>query len=283
MAVYGAVGDVAHNGWPSSSFAIDGTVYETYDFSSAAGYSDASQDRYQVPYFTVQGLSLDEHTLVITNLNGTAPNTLWLDYIRFFPFVSSFPASMLPSIHTDLEEYPISLTSHGQQSPSTSSSTETIQVQSSPSMSKPTAVSTSLSSATTAYVGSRTGQSQGAIIGGAAGGSAILIALLSALAIYLYFRRVLRARTDSGDGETGHSSTYSPIAASTNVINSCIRLSLWLVIGLDKPSNTDLVIHCNTLSKTSSDGSVIGISAPNGSYIRAALLGTLGCTTRKWH
>ncbi|KAI0328197.1 NAD(P)-binding protein [Cubamyces sp. BRFM 1775] len=103
VAVYGAVGGVAQNGWPSSSYAVDGSVYETYNFVSASGYSNASELRYQVPYFTVQGLSMDEHTLVITNLNGTAPNKYWLDYICFYPFVNAGSTSPAPSTQISLQ------------------------------------------------------------------------------------------------------------------------------------------------------------------------------------
>ena len=161
VAVYGAVGDVAHNGWPSTSYAVDGVVYETYDFVTASGYSDATQLRYQVPYFTLQDLPAVDHILVITNLNGTAPNTYWLDYIRFLPFGSGSSASANPGLTSS----PI-LTS-------TPSSTPIVTVPAS----------------TMGDDSAGDSRREGAVVGGAVGGGIILVVFLAISATYLYMRQ----------------------------------------------------------------------------------------------
>ncbi|KAI0328195.1 hypothetical protein GY45DRAFT_1436334 [Cubamyces sp. BRFM 1775] len=162
IAVYGAVGDVTDYGWPSSSYAIDGKVYETYNFVTAAGYSDVSQFRYQVPFFTVQDLPAGNHTLVITVLNGTSPNTYWLDYIRFFPFgnlTSSDPRSTTSA-----------------QGASINTST-------------PTAPTTTTAASVDNESSGSGSRSEGAVIGGAIGGGAILAIFLAAFATCFYMRR----------------------------------------------------------------------------------------------
>ncbi|KAJ8474385.1 hypothetical protein ONZ51_g7259 [Trametes cubensis] len=169
VAVYGAVGDVAHNGWPSTSYAVDGVVYETYDFVTASGYSDATQLRYQVPYFTLQDLPAVDHILVITNLNGTAPNTYWLDYIRFLPFGSGSSASANPGLTSS----PI-LTS-------TPSSTPIVTVPAS----------------TMGDDSAGDSRREGAVVGGAVGGGIILVVFL---AISATFTKVMRSGRE-GDGE----------------------------------------------------------------------------------
>ncbi|KAI0658712.1 hypothetical protein C8Q70DRAFT_993925 [Cubamyces menziesii] len=160
VAVYGAVGDVAHNGWPSTSYAVDGVVYETYDFVTASGYSDATQFRYQVPYFTLQDLPAVDHILVITNLNGTAPNTYWLDYIRFLPFSGS-SASANPG--------------------STSSPILTSTPSSTPVVTAP-AITLGDDSAGDS-------RREGAVVGGTIGGGIILVVFLAISATYLYMRQ----------------------------------------------------------------------------------------------
>ncbi|KAI0328213.1 hypothetical protein GY45DRAFT_1255528, partial [Cubamyces sp. BRFM 1775] len=88
VSVTGGEGDVQQYGWPSSSYTIDGKLYETYNVVDAH-LSDPTAFSYQTTYFTTQGLSAGQHTLVITNLNGTTPNTYWIDYIAFLPPGSS--------------------------------------------------------------------------------------------------------------------------------------------------------------------------------------------------
>ncbi|KAL7282794.1 hypothetical protein ACG7TL_004271 [Trametes sanguinea] len=77
ISVVGGGGDTNQFGYPSTSYVIDGKNYKTLQTSA-----DASHDTYfdNVTMFTSPTLDAGEHTLVITNLNGTKPNTFWLDY-----------------------------------------------------------------------------------------------------------------------------------------------------------------------------------------------------------
>ncbi|KAH9884974.1 hypothetical protein C8Q73DRAFT_348199 [Cubamyces lactineus] len=193
VSVYGAVGDVADYGWPSSSYAIDGQVYETYNFVTAAGLSDVTQVRYQVPYFTVQDLPAGEHTLVITNTNGTSPNTYWLDYIRFYPFDNS-TASVPTSSGTGVSS---SQTSASVTDAQNTSSTPT------PTSQNPTSGADSTSSGS---------QSNGAVIGGAIGG-VVAVAIAAIIAMFLYLRYRLRAHALSeGSRSVGSGSSRNALS-----------------------------------------------------------------------
>ncbi|KAI0328196.1 hypothetical protein GY45DRAFT_1282164 [Cubamyces sp. BRFM 1775] len=186
VSVYGAVGDVADYGWPSSSYAIDGKVYETYNFVTAAGFSNVTQLRYQVPYFTVQDLPAGDHTLVITNLNGTSPNTYWLDYIRFLPFDNS--TSITPT------STPSGTGGSTSQSPQASTS-----ITNSPSIPTSPGTSTSQNPDVGAPDSSSGSQSNGAVIGGAIGG-VVVVAVAAIVAMFLYLRYRLRAQARSEGG-----------------------------------------------------------------------------------
>ncbi|KAH9884959.1 hypothetical protein C8Q73DRAFT_796073 [Cubamyces lactineus] len=82
ISVVGSGGDTNAYGWPSTSYVIDGTNYETLVTGS-----DASPDTQfvNVTMFTSPALPAGKHTLIITNLNGTKPNTFWLDYFWYVP------------------------------------------------------------------------------------------------------------------------------------------------------------------------------------------------------
>ncbi|KAI9059990.1 hypothetical protein FKP32DRAFT_1679281 [Trametes sanguinea] len=80
ISVVGGGGDTNQFGYPSTSYVIDGKNYKTLQTGA-----DASHDTYfdNVTMFTSPTLDAGEHTLVITNLNGTKPNTFWLDYFWY--------------------------------------------------------------------------------------------------------------------------------------------------------------------------------------------------------
>ncbi|KAI0328212.1 hypothetical protein GY45DRAFT_1326624 [Cubamyces sp. BRFM 1775] len=82
ISVVGGGGDTNTFGWPSTSYVIDGKNYGILNTGS-----DASPDTYfdNVTMFTSPTLPAGKHTLVITNLNGTKPNTFWLDYFWYLP------------------------------------------------------------------------------------------------------------------------------------------------------------------------------------------------------
>ncbi|KAJ8483001.1 hypothetical protein ONZ51_g4998 [Trametes cubensis] len=191
VSVYGAVGDVADYGWPSSSYAIDGQVYEMYDFVTAAGFSNVTQLRYQVPYFTVQDLPASEHTLVITNTNGTSPNTYWLDYIRFYPSINS--TSGVP-------------TSSGTGALSSQTSASVTNAQNTSS----TSTSTSQNPDPGVNGRSSGSQSNGAVIGGAIGG-VVAVSIVAMIAMFLYLRYRLRAHALSEENRSlGSRNALSP-------------------------------------------------------------------------
>ncbi|KAJ2983100.1 hypothetical protein NUW54_g10667 [Trametes sanguinea] len=85
VSVVGGIGAVSEYGWPSSSYAIDGKVVGTFDLVTDGHMDDYSSFSYNYTYFNSPVLSPGKHTLVVTTLNGTSPNTYWLDYIRFLP------------------------------------------------------------------------------------------------------------------------------------------------------------------------------------------------------
>ncbi|KAI0658695.1 hypothetical protein C8Q70DRAFT_182730 [Cubamyces menziesii] len=232
VSVTGGQGDVQQYGWPSSSYAIDGKVYETYNVVDAH-LSDPSAFSYQTTYFTTQDLSAGQHTLVITNLNGTSPNTYWIDYIAFLPPGSSTSGNLGPggglsssqqsssstsptrtqqSSQTSVSESTsantsssgfTSATSSSAGSTSQSSSTQRSSATTSPSSQAGGATLGATSGAPSAPGAQNTGivaadtsshsQNVGAIIGGAVGG-AVVLALLAILGVYLYLRRRIRAR-----------------------------------------------------------------------------------------
>ncbi|KAH9854821.1 hypothetical protein C2E23DRAFT_39732 [Lenzites betulinus] len=74
VAVMGCGGDTRESGYPTVSFLIDGTSYGFREDSTAL-----DGQYYNVTWFVSPELDSAEHTLVITNLNGTRPSTFWLD------------------------------------------------------------------------------------------------------------------------------------------------------------------------------------------------------------
>ncbi|KAI0660680.1 hypothetical protein C8Q70DRAFT_903261, partial [Cubamyces menziesii] len=85
VAVIGGQGDTSSFGWPSTSYAIDGNVQSTYNLATGDHALSATDFDYNVTFFSSPDLKPGEHTLVITNLNSTWPNTYWFDYIQYLP------------------------------------------------------------------------------------------------------------------------------------------------------------------------------------------------------
>ncbi|KAI0832928.1 hypothetical protein BC628DRAFT_1309689 [Trametes gibbosa] len=81
VAAMGCGGDTRNSGFPSVSFLLDGMSYGIREDSTAL-----NGQFYNVTLFVSPNLAPGEHTLIITNLNGTRPNTFWLD--RFW-YISS--------------------------------------------------------------------------------------------------------------------------------------------------------------------------------------------------
>ncbi|EIW61137.1 uncharacterized protein TRAVEDRAFT_17946 [Trametes versicolor FP-101664 SS1] len=183
VGVVGCSGNTGMYGWPSEAFVIDGATYAVNDEPIAS--PDAME--YNVTYFTSPTLAPGVHTLVVTNLNGTSPTSLWLD--RFW-YISSDPATGTPS----------------------DGSTMTLPVASAPSGS---------SSAGGGASTSDNRQNTAAIIGGTVG-AAIGLLLLATLGIFYFikrkFTRAQRVSKIDGIGSgpmspisLGHRSSYLPM------------------------------------------------------------------------
>ena len=91
--VLGPVGSWDVHGVPSTSYAIDGKVLSNYTAPTVESGTFESD----VLYFTSPTLDQGKHTLTITNLNGTAPNVFWLDYILYAPTPLDEPATSIAS------------------------------------------------------------------------------------------------------------------------------------------------------------------------------------------
>ncbi|KAI0638691.1 hypothetical protein C8Q77DRAFT_1154302 [Trametes polyzona] len=95
VAVYGCGGNTNQYGWPSTSFVVDGVSYETRVDKTAT----PDTQFFNVLMFASPTLPAGEHTIVLTNLNGTAPNTFFFDRFEYIPSnaanktTSSAPAS----------------------------------------------------------------------------------------------------------------------------------------------------------------------------------------------
>ncbi|OSC96383.1 hypothetical protein PYCCODRAFT_87553 [Trametes coccinea BRFM310] len=246
ISVVGGGGDTNQFGYPSTSYVIDGKNYKTLQTSA-----DASHDTYfdNVTMFTSPTLDAGEHTLVITNLNGTKPNTFWLDYF-WYPAPDDLDGSAVSSAGSSTTHGTTSQTSKTpatSHSMTTSSSTATTSSSTSTG-SSPSNSSTSFSATSSGGSSSSTdsfslassssstaagaspsipsavpgsgsvsvsmpapsetagsdkdlsvgassrSQNVGAIVGGAIGG-AVLLALFAILAVYLFLRHRMHARS----------------------------------------------------------------------------------------
>lgn len=108
VGAMGCSGDTNRYGWPSESFVIDGVAsgIETVP-TGLAGF--VTTVYFNVTFFTSPALDPGEHTIVLTNLNGTVPNTLCFDrfwYISTEDVVTRYVAGtslrILPFGWTDL-------------------------------------------------------------------------------------------------------------------------------------------------------------------------------------
>ncbi|KAH9939377.1 uncharacterized protein BXZ73DRAFT_99580 [Epithele typhae] len=91
IQVVGVLEPTGANGQPTTQYAIDGQVVDTY----TAPYTPDGQTTFNVTFFSKNDLSSEDHTLVITNMNGQSPTLFWLDY---FLVENSSPPS--PASHS---------------------------------------------------------------------------------------------------------------------------------------------------------------------------------------
>jgi len=199
IEVYGSQGSIDVFGQPVTTYSIDGVYSATYQAPVIApGYYTAHTLFYRSPPLTAA-----QHTLVITNTNGTAPSEYWLDYIIYTP------SNSITTIPTTQSSF---ISSSSQPSSIFTSSTSSM---SSPTLSQITDSSSSTTLPGSAYSGysgstSLTGDIPssstpsapvtsfhassviahktpvGAIAGGVVGGALFLLVLL--LGLYFYRR-----------------------------------------------------------------------------------------------
>ncbi|EIW61136.1 uncharacterized protein TRAVEDRAFT_17945 [Trametes versicolor FP-101664 SS1] len=190
VGVTGCGGSTNDYGWPSESYVVDGITYNTDDQSNLTETPDTFFC--DADFFTSPLLLPGLHTLVVTNLNGTAPNTLWLDSFWFVP-----EAVLTTSTQSAISG---AATSSTASSGSTSDdSVPDLSLLLPPSF---TRASTAEASASASAIGSGGNaaasppQNTAAIVGGAVGG-AVGFLLLAALGGYCFRkRRSSRARRE---------------------------------------------------------------------------------------
>ncbi|GJE87524.1 hypothetical protein PsYK624_036070 [Phanerochaete sordida] len=169
IEVYGSLGSWDVYGVPVSTYEIDGLpgTQTTYTAPLITPGTFSSH----VLFYRSPPLSAAEHTLVITDTNGTAPSVYWLDYIIYAP--SSGVA--------------LAATSSSQGSTSqTSSSTSSSSLAASSST---TSSSSSSSGSPTSLPAKASTSHAGAIAGGVVGGVAFLAALVLLLFWFCYRKR----------------------------------------------------------------------------------------------
>ncbi|KAI1784079.1 hypothetical protein LXA43DRAFT_902313, partial [Ganoderma leucocontextum] len=85
VAVVGSLGSVDVHGIPTTLYALDGVEAGLYTAPVIApGFFELN-----VTFFSSKSLAPGEHTLVVTNVNGTSPNVFWLDFIGYIPSAAS--------------------------------------------------------------------------------------------------------------------------------------------------------------------------------------------------
>ncbi|EIW61144.1 uncharacterized protein TRAVEDRAFT_43971 [Trametes versicolor FP-101664 SS1] len=169
VSVMVCVEETKDGGYPSASFVIDGQNYGT-----VAASPSSTESLFNITLFTSPNLPAGEHTLVVTNLNGTRPNVFWLDRIWYISSAVSNATSSSASSAASTAASSGPSPSPASSSPSSASPSETP---------APPAIGVSGSGSS---AGSH-GQNLGAIIGGSVGGAVALILL--ALAGFYFFKR----------------------------------------------------------------------------------------------
>ncbi|KAI1784068.1 hypothetical protein LXA43DRAFT_902334 [Ganoderma leucocontextum] len=80
VQVVGTLEPTDNYGQPSTTYKVDGDLVGTYN----APFTASGDTRFNVTFFSTLDLTLDNHEVVITNVNGTSPNTFWLDYFLIY-------------------------------------------------------------------------------------------------------------------------------------------------------------------------------------------------------
>ncbi|KAH9939413.1 uncharacterized protein BXZ73DRAFT_99618 [Epithele typhae] len=199
VSVWGLVGSNDVHGWPTTTYAIDGNVLGTF----TAPQVDPPSFRVNVTFFSSDTLAAGQHELTITNVNGTAPNVYWLDFLLFAPAVSNSTTTPATT----------GATSAAAPSPSSSGVLLTTGTGSGSSSSSPASQPTGGNE--TAPSRSSSSSHTAAIAGGVVGGLAI-VAIAAALIIGLRRRRGPRRESRlmlEGDEDGGIMTQALPFTA----------------------------------------------------------------------
>ncbi|EMD34763.1 hypothetical protein CERSUDRAFT_116958 [Gelatoporia subvermispora B] len=188
IEVYGSLGSIDVYGRPVSSYSIDSVQQGTYQ----APIINPGFAQTNVLFFRSPPLSPATHTLEVTNQNGTAPSTLWLDYFVFTPSADSASASGSSASQSLSGSASISKPSSASSSsqsltlPPTSSgfvqTTSSAPGTSAPVVSTSPAVTSHAAKAPT-----------GAIAGGVVGGVAVIVIIA---ALLYFFKRQKKAQAE---------------------------------------------------------------------------------------
>ncbi|EIW51675.1 uncharacterized protein TRAVEDRAFT_67687, partial [Trametes versicolor FP-101664 SS1] len=76
IRVIGTLGASDVYGQPTTTYSIDGTAAGTFH----APLTPSGETHYNTTFFSTENLSPGDHTITIENMDGTSPNTFWLDY-----------------------------------------------------------------------------------------------------------------------------------------------------------------------------------------------------------
>ncbi|KAI0758008.1 hypothetical protein C8Q74DRAFT_292343 [Fomes fomentarius] len=114
IEVIGTVQSSASDGYPTTTYAIDGDLIGTY----TPPFVNNGDQLFNVSFFAKRDLTSGEHTIVITNTNGTSPNFFWLDYF----LVDSASVPGIPDVPPPTTLQPTSTSTRTTSSTSDSSS-----------------------------------------------------------------------------------------------------------------------------------------------------------------
>lgn len=92
VEVYGSLGSIDVHGQPVTTYNVDGqtSTYTAPIVPPGLAYT-------HIMFYQSPSLDPGQHTLVITNTNGTKPCVYWLDYIVYTPSSASEPPPSQPS------------------------------------------------------------------------------------------------------------------------------------------------------------------------------------------
>ncbi|TBU55539.1 hypothetical protein BD310DRAFT_684153 [Dichomitus squalens] len=167
VVVVGSLGSVDVHGVPTTLYTIDSAEAGLY----TAPIIQPGGFALNVTFFQSKVLPPGDHTLTITNVNGTKPNVFWLDYIEYLPSTTLSTSFVATSVSQ----------------PTVSSSSPTAIDTTSPT-------ETSTVSSSTMPASRKSRSNVGPIVGGVVG-SVVLV--LSVIVLLWYLRRRQKSTSDA--------------------------------------------------------------------------------------